>query len=103
MLAEACAGAVVIACAIAIIHLLTRAKGPVTIDKRQEGGSVRLRVRANRDIRKLEVRGRSAEGEIFLVRKGLAKGEEVEFSFPIPQGRVTVLAEDESGARELEV
>jgi|GEM_PF-6898999 len=103
MILEACAGAVVIACAIAIIYILRRPRGPVSVDKSVEGGNLRLRLRANRDLRTIELKAPEEPGEIHLVRAGLRRGDVVEFSFPLPHGPVHVIVEDDGGEHTIEV
>jgi hypothetical protein len=103
MILEACAGAAVIACAIAIIYILRRPRGPVSVERSADGGNMRLRLRANRDLRRIELKAPEKPGEIHLVRAALRRGDLVEFSFPLPQGPVHLVVEDDGGEHTIEI
>jgi len=103
MIPELCAAAVILACVIAIIYIASRPRGPVSVERSAEGGNVRLRVRANRDIARLEVHAGGEQGGLHLVRSGLRRNDVVEFSFPLPVGPVRVVSEDGNGSHTLEL
>jgi hypothetical protein len=103
MILEACAGAFIIACIIAIIYMLTRSKDAISVEKAIEGGNLTLRLRANKDLKKTQVSARGEQGDINLVRGNLRKGDIVEFSMPLPKGSVRVVAEDDGGEHTVEI
>lgn len=98
---EICAGIVIIACIVLILYLLTKSKGPVSIEKKMEAGNTTLKIKANNDIKLIEIKSEEGE-EIYLVRKGLKKDGVVEFVFPAPRNRVKVLVQDASGSHVLQ-
>ena len=81
MLFEICTGLVVLLCIIIIVYLLTKSNGPVTIEKNTENGNTILKIKANKEIKKLEVK--SQDKEIVFTRSNLKINEIVEFIFPI--------------------
>jgi hypothetical protein len=99
---EIFAGTVVLLCVAATAYLLTRPRGPVSVERSAEGGNACLRIRALRDILRLEVSSGEGEGGVKLSRGAVAKGEEVEFRFPQAPGRARILVEDGSGTHSLE-
>ena len=101
MIAEACAASAVLICVAAAAYLLTRPRGPVSVERSEDAGSTVIRVRAKRDLRRIEVRSGGADG-VSLVRAGLRNGEEARFSFPISQSKVRISVEDDSGSHVLE-
>lgn len=95
---EICAAGVVLACAAATAYILSRPRGPASVSRSEEGAHTVIRVRANRDLSRVEVGG-GAEGAARLSRAGMRKGESVEFRIPAAQGRVRVLVDDGSSQR----
>jgi len=98
MILEICAGLVIVVCIVLIIYLLTRSRSSVSIEKKTEGGNVKLSMKANKDIRQIDVSGQNEDGEeIRFMRKDLKKGETVEFVFPLTRNPLQITVTDESG------
>lgn len=103
MVLEVCAGLIIVACIIVIIYILRRPRGPVSVERSADGGNLRLRLRANRDLRRIELKAPEDPGEIHLVRAALRRGDLVEFSIPLPRGPVHVIVEDDGGEHTIEI
>jgi hypothetical protein len=101
MILEACAALAVLGCIIAAAYLLTRPKGPVSVEKTMEAGNTVINVRAKRDVRRIEVCGGDGTG-VCLVRAGLRNGEEARFSFPVSRSPVRITVEDDAGSHVME-
>jgi hypothetical protein len=98
MILEICAILIILACFVLIVYLLTRSRGAVSIEKKADSGDLLLSLKANKDIRQVEVSGLSESGEdIRFTRKDLKKGERVEFVFPLTRNPIQVTITDESG------
>ena len=94
---ELCLGLVIFACIGVIIYLLTRSKDPVSFTKEVSGGNVNLKIKANRDVRRIEVRCGEGPDEAKLARSGLKKGEVVEFTFPLSENKVQIVVQEDKG------
>jgi len=103
MILEICAGLIVIACVIVILYLLTRTGGPVSIERSGEEGNIRLRIRANKDIKSIEVKSGSGEEGLLFVRRNLSKDESVEFLIPAGSEKIELLISDESGTKTISI
>lgn len=99
MILEACAALAILGCIAAAAYLLTRPKGPVSVERTAEAGSTVIYIRANRDVRRIEVCGTDG---VCLVRASLRKGESARFSLPVSQSPVRISVEDGSGSTVIE-
>jgi hypothetical protein len=99
MILEACAGLAILGCVVAAAYLLTRPRGPVSVERSGEAGSTIIDIRANRDVKRIEVCGPDG---VCLVRAGLRSGEGARFSFPLSQSRVRISVEDGAGSTVIE-
>ena len=104
---ELCAGLIVIVCIGLAAFMLSRPKYPITIEKVLDSGNVRLKVRMNRDLKRLEVirmdgGNEAAGGDVSLIRNNLKHGEEVEFVFPISHSPIKLIVDDKKGTFSLE-
>jgi stringent starvation protein B len=99
----ACAGTVVLLCAVAIIYLLLGIR-QFSYRKRVHGNTTSLTVTANRDLFRVAVAARFNGEEIKFERRRIRKGQAVEFDYPRSDRKATLTVEVESGrARAYEV
>ena len=103
---ELCAGLIVIVCIGLAAFMLGRPKSPITIEKNLDSGNVRLKIRMNRDLKRLEVIRKDGgidgtvnriDGDVSFVRNNLKKGEEVEFVFSASSSPTKLIVDDEKG------
>lgn len=89
----ALAGAVVLSCMAAIAYMLGFSR-PVAITKNGDFSYTHVVVRANRDIARMEL---VAGDGLNFVRKGIARGHSVEFSYPASMPRALLRVEFGNG------
>lgn len=101
MLFEICAGLVVIVCIALIIYILAKQSGPISIEKKTDSGNTNLIIKANRDIKSIEVIiSNESEGHVFR-RQNLKNGESVQFVFPQTNEAITITVADATGTHTL--
>jgi hypothetical protein len=94
---EICVGLVVLACIILIIYILAKQSGPIQYEKKSDSGSLNLSIKANRDIKSIELKvSNEFEAPVFR-RQNILKGEVVEFVFPQTNEGITITVIDKSG------
>lgn len=97
MIFEICVGIVVIVCVGLIIYILAKQSGPISIDKKTDSGNTNLMIKANRDIKSIELKiSNEFEGAIFK-RQNLKRGEVVQFVFPQTNETITITVTDATG------
>jgi hypothetical protein len=99
MIFEVCAGLTVIASIIVILYLLTRSGGPISIERMNEEGNVRLKIKANKSIKCIEVKSGTGEERLSFVRRDLIKDETVEFLIPTTTEKLELIITDENGTK----
>jgi hypothetical protein len=103
MIFEICAGLIVITSIIIILYLLTRSGGPISVERLNENGNVRLRIKANKNIKCIEAKCGKGEEGLSFVRKDLNKDESVEFLIPTTSEKVELTITDESGSKKISI
>ncbi len=103
---ELCAGLIVVVCMGLAAFMLGRTKNPVNVEKSIDEGNVRLKVKMNRDLLRLEVNCKTdasmTDGDISIIRNHLLRSEEVEFVFPLTNSPIKLVMDDEKGTYTLE-
>lgn len=98
---EICLGITIIVCIILIIYILARQSGPVSIDKKTDGTSTTLAIRAKRDIKSMEIRIQKDSGGPVFRRKAINKDELIQFVFPATDEEIEITVVDLSGTHTL--
>ena len=55
---------------------------PIEYSKKVEKGRSTVRIRVNKELKKLELRDKADGEEVFIMRENISKGEELEFTYP---------------------